>query len=65
MKELLIKHLAAGKTQGEISEILKKKKIKPSCLSSIEKALKAMRLEYGAKTTFHLAVILCRNGEIE
>lgn len=64
MKEELIKHLAAGKTQYEIAAILKKKNIKPSCLSSVEKALKALRTEYKAKTSFHLAVILCRKGEI-
>lgn len=65
MKEQLIKHLAAGKTQQEIADIFKKKGITPSSVSSIEKMLKALKAEHGAKTSFHLAVILCRTGVIE
>lgn len=58
MEDLVIKYLFAGKTQLEISEILKRDGIKPNSLSSIEKMLKRIRIKYGANTMFHLAVIL-------
>ncbi|MEO6522218.1 MAG: hypothetical protein ABIN91_11105 [Mucilaginibacter sp.] len=57
-EQIIIKHLTEGKTQAEIAEILKAKGIKPYSLSSIEKHLKAIRLKHGAKTMFHLGVIL-------
>lgn len=51
-----------GKTQKEISIILKKEGVKPSSLSSIEKELKLIRSFYGANTMFHLGVILTRKA---
>lgn len=54
----ILKHLNAGYTQNEISGKLKARGIKPNSLSSIEKSLNQIRKEYGAKTNFHLAVIL-------
>lgn len=59
--EMIIKHLSAGKTQKEISDIFKKEGIEPNSLSSIEKMLKSIRAKYGAKTMFHLGIILSKN----
>lgn len=56
--ELIIAYMKEGLTQAEISEILKKMGIKPNSLSIIEKRLKAIREKFGAKTNFHLAIIL-------
>ncbi|WP_289552808.1 hypothetical protein [Olivibacter sp. 47] len=50
-----------GKTQKEISIILKEQGVKPYSLSSIEKELKMIREWYDAKTMFHLGVILARD----
>jgi len=63
MEELIIKHLFAGKTQAEISQILKDQGIKPNSLSSIEKLLKRVKNQHKANTMFHLAVILSRSGQ--
>ena len=57
-EDLIIKGLTAGKTQAEVSQDLKAKGIRPNSLSHIEKTLKAIRKREGAKTMFHLAVIL-------
>ena len=59
-ESLIIDLLSEGKTQPEISDILKAKGIHPNSLSSIEKGLKALRERKGAKTMFHLAIILAR-----
>jgi arsenate reductase-like glutaredoxin family protein len=56
--ELIIAYMKEGLNQAEISEILKKMEIKPNSLSIIEKRLKAIREKLGAKTNFHLAIIL-------
>lgn len=55
---LILRYLKEGKTQSEISDILKAMEIKPNSLSIIEKRLKAIREKFGAKSNFHLAVIL-------
>lgn len=57
-EDLIIKHLKEGKTQYEVAEIFKNEGIVPNSLSSIEKSLKAIREKHGAKTMFHLGVIL-------
>ncbi|AVR47074.1 DNA-binding response regulator [Christiangramia fulva] len=49
--------LAEGKTQDEIQEELRKKDIKPSSKSAIEKKLKEMKEVFQAKTTIHLISI--------
>jgi Mg2+/Co2+ transporter CorC len=61
-KDLILKYLSEGKTQCEISELLKASNITPNSLSHIEKTLKEIRQQYNAKTIFHLAVILCKNN---
>lgn len=56
--ELIIAYMKEGLNQAEISKIFVKMKIKPNSLSIIEKRLKAIREKFGAKTNFHLAIIL-------
>lgn len=63
--ELIIKHLTDGKTQTEISELLKSDGITPNSLSHIEKSLKAIRKANGATTMFHLGVILTEKKQIK
>lgn len=55
---LILQYLERGYTQLEVSELLQKMEIKPNSLSIIEKRLKSIREKFGAKTNFHLAVIL-------
>lgn len=55
---LILQYLKEGKTQAEIEILLKGLDIKPNSLSIIEKRLKAIRDKFGAKSNFHLAVIL-------
>lgn len=55
---LILQYLKEGKTQAEISDLLKSLDIKPNSLSIIEKRLKAIRDKFNAKSNFHLAVIL-------
>lgn len=64
MRNLLIKYLFEGKTQAEISILLKAADVKPNSLSSIEKCLKEIKVENNARTMFHLAVILTKNSEL-
>lgn len=59
-QDLILRHLSEGKTQAEIAKILKDQGVKPNSLSYIEKALKAVRKQYGANTMFHLGVILAK-----
>lgn len=54
----IIALLSKGKTQAEISQLLKAANVKPNSLSHIEKHLKKTRKEHNAKTMFHLGVIL-------
>lgn len=58
MEEVIVKLLFEGKTQKEISNILKNRGLEPSGLSSIEKKLKEIKERHGAKTMFHLGAIL-------
>jgi hypothetical protein len=62
-EDLIINHLKAGKTQAQISDILKSESITPNSLSSIEKTLKSIRAKHCAKTMFHLGVILSNKNE--
>lgn len=55
---LILEYLKEGRTQAEISDLLKSLDIKPNSLSIIEKRLKAIRERFNAKSNFHLAVIL-------
>jgi len=54
----LLNLLAKGATQDEIHYYFKSKNMKPNSRSSIEKRLRELRAEFGAKTTIHLIRIL-------
>ncbi|WP_151892571.1 DNA-binding response regulator [Patiriisocius marinistellae] len=56
----LLSLLADGYSQEEIEQYFKKHKISPSSRSSIEKRLKDLRVDFGAKTTIHL-VMMAKN----
>lgn len=60
-QDIIIEYLSQGKTQAEISNLLKDRGIKPNSLSHIEKLLKVVRKEHNATTMFHLGVILTEN----
>jgi len=54
----LIKHLANGWSQDEISHLFKKNNIVPSSLSSIEKRLNKLRIQFKANNAIHLVAIV-------
>ena len=54
----LLSLLADGATQDEIQYHFKSKNMKPYSRSSIEKRLRDLRVEFGAKTTIHLIRLL-------
>ncbi|WP_111682825.1 DNA-binding response regulator [Winogradskyella tangerina] len=53
----LINLLSKGMSQEEISEDLKSKNLKPSSLSSIEKRLNRLKIQFKANNTTHLVSI--------
>ncbi|MDU8886328.1 response regulator [Yeosuana sp. MJ-SS3] len=55
---LLLKNLANGYSQEEISQQFKKQNIKPSSLSSIEKRLNKLRIQFKANNAIHLVAIV-------
>ncbi len=50
----LVHYLSKGISQEAISELLKKDKISPSSISSIEKHLNTLKIQFKAKNTIHL-----------
>jgi DNA-binding NarL/FixJ family response regulator len=54
----IVKCLSNGYTQDEIEQELKKKNVKPSSRSAIEKRLKELREEFKANTNPHLIGIM-------
>ncbi|WP_024482432.1 hypothetical protein [Cellulophaga baltica] len=54
----IIKCLSKGFITADIPPYLEKNGFEPYSLSSTEKRIKALKKLYGAKTLFHLAVIL-------
>lgn len=56
--DLIVKMMAKGKKQQEVSDELKRLGITPNSLSIIEKKLRQMREFHKAKTIVHLFVIL-------
>ncbi|RED50563.1 response regulator [Seonamhaeicola aphaedonensis] len=54
---LLLRNLASGKSQEEISLDFKQKNITPSSLSSIEKRLNKLKIQFSASNTIHLVAI--------
>ncbi|WP_338356575.1 response regulator [Yeosuana marina] len=51
---LLLKQLSKGLSQEEISSFLKQKQMSPSSLSSIEKRLNKLRVDFKANNAIHL-----------
>lgn len=54
----IIELLKEGLTQQEIAKELAKKESQPNSISSVEKEMRKIRKEYGAKTQFHLGYLL-------
>lgn len=54
----LLRMLSLGHSQEQISLQLKKKNIKPSSLSALEKRLNALRKHFGANNVVHLIAIV-------
>ena len=54
----LLRMLSLGHSQDKISLHLKKKNIKPSSLSALEKRLNALRKHFGANNVVHLIAIV-------
>jgi DNA-binding NarL/FixJ family response regulator len=55
---LLIKQLSNGHSQDQISLLFKEKNISPSSLSSIEKRLNKLRIQFKANNAIHLVAIV-------
>jgi DNA-binding NarL/FixJ family response regulator len=53
----LLLHLSKGMSQDEISHHFKRKNISPSSLSSIEKRLNSLRIQFKATNAIHLVAI--------
>ena len=62
VQKIIVKKMAAGHTQQEVSDYLKGREITPSSLSAIEKEIKNLKMQFKAKTAIHLFVILIRQG---
>tara|TARA_R110002167_G_scaffold247308_6_gene452906 strand:- start:447 stop:1112 length:666 start_codon:yes stop_codon:yes gene_type:complete len=54
----LIRQLSQGKSQDEISNLFKAEDISPSSLSSIEKRLNKLRIQFNAHNAIHLVAIV-------
>jgi DNA-binding NarL/FixJ family response regulator len=50
----LISHISQGLSQEDISQIFKEKRVSPSSLSSIEKKLNKLKIQFDVKNTIHL-----------
>ena len=61
---IMLRLLAKGLKQQQVSDEMKRLGVSPNSLSSIEKRLKQIRKEYRADTIIHLFVKLCRRGII-
>jgi DNA-binding NarL/FixJ family response regulator len=53
----LLHHLSEGMSQEEISHHFKRKRVSPSSLSSIEKRLNTLRIQFKANNAIHLVAI--------
>jgi transposase-like protein len=61
----IIQLLSKGYKTQEISTYFIEKGIAPSSVSSVEKRIKALKKVYGAKTLFHLAVLVNKEKSIK
>ncbi|MFI8606151.1 hypothetical protein ACIGCP_16920 [Cellulophaga baltica] len=57
----IIQLLSKGYRTPEISNHFIENGITPSSVSSVEKRIKAIKKVYGAKTLFHLAVLVTKS----
>jgi len=64
IQKLIIKKMADGYTQPEVSRYLKEREITPNSISMIEKELKKLKKEYGALNMVHLFVLLSKKGHL-
>lgn len=55
---LMLKHLSLGMSQEQISQLYRDKNMSPSSLSSIEKRLNKLRIQFKAKNAIHLVAIV-------
>jgi DNA-binding NarL/FixJ family response regulator len=55
---LLLKHLSNGLLQDQISQLFKEQNITPSSLSTIEKRLNKLRIQFKANNAIHLIAIV-------
>ena len=62
IQKLIIKKMAVGYTQLEVSQYLKDREISPNSVSMIEKVLKKLRKDFGAHNIVHLFVLLSKKG---
>lgn len=62
IQKMIVKKMAVGYTQAEVSEYLKEREITPNSVSMIEKELKKLRKEFGAHNMVQLFVILTNKG---
>ena len=65
IQKIIIRKMAQGYTQAEVSDYLKNRDIRPCSLSTIEKELKKLKKEFKAQTIIHLFVLLARKGHIK
>lgn len=59
---LIVKYLGMGMKQEDVSSLLKRKGIRLNSVSIIEKRLRRIKNDFGAKSLFHLGVILNKKG---
>jgi len=55
---LIIKHLSLGLSQDQISQQLKDENVSPNSLSTIEKRLNKLRIQFKANNAIHLVAIV-------
>ncbi|SFW51281.1 hypothetical protein SAMN02927921_02030 [Sinomicrobium oceani] len=65
VQKIVIKKMADGYNQQEISDYLKMREITPNSLSTIEKEIKKLKKEFKAQSMVHLFVLLMRQGHIK
>lgn len=64
-QRIIIRKMADGYTQMEVSENLKRRGIRPNSVSTIEKEIKKLKKKFNGKSAIHLFVILIRRGHLK
>jgi|GEM_PF-6431743 len=64
MEQIIIRCLLQGFNQKEIAQRLTELEMKPNSLSAIEKIIKRLKREYGAKTMFHLGAKIAKSKAV-